>query len=244
MGGLGRDRREPTAASRLLGERLSRYPTLSPSQGCPCLGDNDGRSCFRRPEHRAGEGASQGRAGRPARSSMYGEAIPRSPPRSQSQTSPFLPLNPPYTPTSRPTGARFDPARRAATPPPAPFSLPLTPPRRPEPWRRPRPATGSTSESARLARSSRHHPHPNASSLSAAPAPAQMLQTPLTCIDAMMEPSPPGPARPETQGAELPCSRHAAGAQHPGRGGGASDGKGMGASGLAGARGPAEGAGP
>ena len=150
-------------------------------------------------------------------------------PLSEHQTSPFPPLSLLYPPTSRPAGVRFDRPRN-------PLLLAAShPSQRPDAGEGP--ATETAPEPAQVPQSPRHPPGRNAHILPAAPEPAQMLQTPLTCIDAMIEPSPPTPARPETQGAELPCLRHAAGAQHPGRGGRGLQWEGEYARGLAGALG-------
>lgn len=105
-------------------------------------------------------------------------------PRSQHQTSPLPPFSLLYPPTSRPAGVRFDRPR------PPFFSPPLTPPQRLEGGKDRSPGSLRARPGAP---ESQTHPrrkgsHPLAP---AATEPAQMLQT-LTCIDAMMEPSPQG----------------------------------------------------
>lgn len=213
MGGLGRRRQQPSRAA------VSAPPARSPSRGRPCRGDIGERSCFRQAGDSAGDGipASGGEACGGRRCERHG--APRPLPPSPRRTSPSAPLSLLYPPTSRPAGVRS--GQPMPPPPPPPFFSPrLPPPQRPAAGEGP--AARAAPEPAGVPRSPGCRPRRGAPILAAAPSPAQMLQTPLTCIDAMMEPCPPPPprlARPETQGAELPRLRHAAGDQRPGRGG-------------------------
>lgn len=149
--------------------------------------------------------------------------IPRALLPSQRQTSPFPPLSLLYSPTSRPAGVRFD--RPTEAPPPPPFFLPpLTPPQTPRGWEGP--ATRAAPEPVGVPQTLRHRPRQNAHILSAAPSPAQMLQTPLTCIDAMMAPSPQGRRGQRRRGRSRRARVTPRGPSTPGARGGASDGKG------------------
>ena len=78
-----------------------------------------------------------------------------------------------------------------------------------------------------MPQSPRHTPGGKALILPAATEPAQMLQTPLTCIDAMMEPSPQGRRGQRRRGRSCRARVTPRGPSIPGAGGGASDGKGM-----------------
>ena len=132
---------------------------------------------------------------------------------------PFLPFSLLYPPTSRPAGVRFD---RPRTPF---FSPPLTPPQRPEGGKERSP--GPLRSPPRCPQSPRHTPGGKALILPAATEPAQMLQTPLTCLDAMMEPSPQGRRGQRRRGRSCRARVTPRGPSIPGARGGASDGKGM-----------------
>ena len=196
-----------------------RLPTLSPSRGRPSPGDNGESSCFRPAGDRGGKGIP-GPGGRQAIvvrvSRRWFETNAAEPTSNFAPSSPlafFIPQLPGRL-VSASTDRDHPPLLAASHPSPTP-------------WRWEGPVSGAALEPARVPHRPRHTPGGKALILPAATEPAQMLQTPLTCIDAMMVPSPQGRRGQRRRGRSCRARVTPRGPSIPGAGGGASDGKGI-----------------
>lgn len=202
-----------------------RLLTLSPSRGRPCPGDNGESSCFRPAGDRGGKGIP-GPGGRQATvvrvSRRWFETNAAEPTSNFAPSSPlafFIPQLPGRL-VSASTDRDPHSSRRLS---PLPNALKV---RRTGLRGRSEARPGAPESQTHPRRKGSHPPRGNGARPDAANSSYLHWRHDGTI--------PPRPARPETQGAELPCSRHAAGAQHPGRGGRGLRWEGDGARGLAG----------
>lgn len=158
----------------VLGEALSGYPTLCPSPASPTAGEGSGHSCFHPAREREGKSIPVV-SGEPAAAILAQERGAEPPPRSARRTSPFLPLSRLYATTSRPRqSAATDRHPRSALHPAIPYA----------------PRSGKVTRSR--AQRSRTPPPRRSSPRLGGPLTLPAAAAPLTCIDAMMKPSPQG----------------------------------------------------